>query len=151
MPEQLKRLLPAFAIFIFLFLVIRHFLIPDSFGQFGHYRGDALKENADIEQIYTTKEACFDCHADIQEMLEADVHSEISCLSCHGPGLEHGNNPEADNIEKEGSREFCGRCHGINPARPADMIFQIDIQEHHSERKNCIDCHNPHQVWEIKE
>jgi len=151
MPEQLKRLLPLFAIFVILFLIVRHLLTPDSFGQYGHYRGDALKENANKELIYTTKEECFECHSDIAELVEADVHFEISCLSCHGPGLEHVNNPEADNIEKDGSREFCGRCHSINPARSTNMIFQVDIKEHYPERKNCIDCHNPHQVWELKE
>jgi len=151
MPEQLKRLLPAFAIFVILFLIVRHILIPDTFGQYGHYRGDALIDNANKELIYASKEACVDCHSDVAELIAADVHGEISCLSCHGPGLEHVNNPEPENIEKGGSREFCGRCHSINPARSTNMVYQIDIAEHHSERKDCVDCHNPHQVWELKE
>ncbi|MCK4921588.1 MAG: hypothetical protein KAS71_11115 [Bacteroidales bacterium] len=151
MPEQLKRLFPLFAIFIIIFLIIRHLLIPDTFGLYGHYRGDALKDNANIELVYASKEACIECHSDIREMLEMDEHSDISCLSCHGPGLEHVENPETANIEKPGSREFCGRCHAINPARSTNMIIQVDIKEHHAEKKDCIDCHNPHQVWEIKE
>jgi len=44
MPVQLKTLLPLFAVFILLFLVARHFLIPESFGKYGHYRANAIDE-----------------------------------------------------------------------------------------------------------
>lgn len=148
MPAQLKRLIPLFIIFIGLFLTVRHLLIPDSFGQYGHYRGDALIDNASKAMIYSTKEACFECHDDIQEILENDVHAGLSCLTCHGPGLQHVENPAADNIGKESGREFCGRCHHLNAARPIDVVFQVDIKTHHTEEADCIDCHNPHQVWE---
>jgi len=137
-----------FIVFIGLFLVIRHFLIPDTFGQFGHYRGDTLSEIASIEQIHASKEDCWECHSDIKEKIENDVHAELSCLICHGTGLEHVNNPEAENIRIEGGREFCGRCHQLNAARPDNIITQIDIKTHNAEADNCTDCHNPHEVWE---
>ena len=41
MLPQLRVLIALFAAFIIVFLVVRKLLIPDSFGQFGHYRGDA--------------------------------------------------------------------------------------------------------------
>lgn len=148
MPTQLKRLIPLFIVFIGLFLIVRSLLIPDSFGQYGHYRGDALLDNASLEKVFTTKESCFECHDDIREKLENDVHADLSCLVCHGPGLIHADNPEADNILKESGREFCGRCHKLNVARPMDVVFQVDIKTHHIEIENCIDCHNPHEVWE---
>ena len=151
MPSQLKRLLLLFAIFIGLFLIVRHFLIPDSFGQYGHYRGDALLDNLDKQKVYANTEDCGYCHDDILAMLSADMHAGISCLTCHGPGLEHIDNPEPSNIIKESSREFCGRCHALNPSRPNDVIVQVDINTHNIEKENCIDCHNPHQVWELKE
>jgi len=34
MPPQIKRLLPLFVVFIGLFLLARHFLIPESFGKY---------------------------------------------------------------------------------------------------------------------
>lgn len=148
MPVQLKRLIPLFIIFIGLFLTVRHLLIPDSFGQYGHYRGDALIDNASKASIYATKDACFECHDDIQEMLENDAHAGLSCLICHGPGLQHVEDPTAVNIRKESGRGFCGRCHHLNAARPIDVVFQVDITKHHKEEPDCIDCHNPHQVWE---
>lgn len=151
MPEQLKRLIPLFAIFIIIFIIVRRLLVPDSFGQFGYYRGDALEEIADQELVYATKESCIQCHSDIAEMLEMDMHSELSCVICHGPGLKHTLDPEKEEVEIHKDRGFCGRCHSENPARSTNMIFQVNIHEHHMERKNCIDCHNPHAVWELKE
>lgn len=151
MPEQLKRLLPLFVIFISLFILVRHFLVPDSFGEYGYYRGDALIDHENKEIVYSTTESCIECHPDIMEIMEMDLHSELSCLVCHGPGLQHSLNPESVGIEKPSGREFCGLCHSINPARSTNMVFQVDIREHHPERNDCIDCHNPHAVWEIKE
>ena len=148
MPPQLKRLIPLFVAFIGLFLIIRYLLIPDSFGQYGHYRGDSLIDNASKEVVFASREQCIECHEDVKEKLENDVHADLSCLTCHGPGLAHVDNPEADNIIKESGREFCGRCHHINAARPIDVVFQVDIKTHHTENDNCIECHNPHQVWE---
>jgi hypothetical protein len=87
------------------------------------------------------------CHDDVQAIIENDVHASLSCLICHGPGLAHTEDPTPDNIEKRGTREFCGTCHQINAARPMEVITQIDINEHNTEL-DCIDCHNPHQVWE---
>jgi len=148
MPPQLRRLIPLFVIFIGLFLVIRHLLVPDTFGQYGHYRGDALIDNASMEPVHATREACYDCHSDIREKLENDLHGELSCLICHGPGLVHIDNPEAQNIDKKGDREFCGKCHQFNAARSLEVIYQVDIATHHTEKENCIECHNPHEVWE---
>ena len=148
MPSQLKRLIPMFIVFIGLFLLVRHFLVPDSFGQYGHYRGDALIDVAAKELVHASKEDCYDCHDDIQEKLYNDLHADLSCLICHGPGLEHVDNPEAGNILKKSGREFCGRCHQFNAARSTDVIWQIDIKTHYTEKEDCIECHNPHEVWE---
>ena len=148
MPTQLKRLIPLFIVFIGLFLIVRSLLIPDSFGQYGHYRGDALIDIAELELVHASKQDCYDCHDDIREMLENDVHAGLSCLICHGPGLEHVENPETDNIQKNSGREFCGRCHDQNAARSAEVVCQVDIKTHNPEIEDCIDCHNPHEVWE---
>jgi len=48
MPKQIQRLLIVFAVFISLFLVARHYLVPKTFGDLGHYRADALKDNKDL-------------------------------------------------------------------------------------------------------
>jgi len=148
MPPQIKRLIPLFVIFIGLFLVIRHFLIPDSFGQFGHYRADALEEIAGKEMVFADPEDCKACHDDILEKISKSEHRGLSCLICHGPGLEHVNNPQTGNIVKPGSRNFCGKCHEYNITKPIDVIFQVDLSEHNPDFENCTDCHNPHNLWE---
>jgi hypothetical protein len=151
MPPQLKVLLPLFAIFILVFIVIRHFLVPDTFGQYGHYRGNSLIDNENRPQVYSNKATCIECHPDIYEKLQSDLHTGLSCVICHGPGLEHANSPDTLNIIKKSGREHCGRCHNINPARAAGAITQIDVSQHHTEKNDCIECHNPHAVWELKE
>ncbi len=100
---------------------------------------------------YADREDCHACHSDIQETLESEMHAGLSCLICHGPGGAHVEDPMAGNITKESGREFCGRCHDINPARPIDVVFQVDVQTHHTEKKDCIECHNPHKLWEVME
>jgi hypothetical protein len=145
-PLHIKRLILVFAIFIALFLIARHFLVPESFGKYGHYRADALQENAELEIHYAGEQACLDCHQDIQDLKEQDVHSGIHCETCHGPGQKHVITSEASDILKPSGREFCGSCHQLNAARLKDAVFQVDLAKHNI-GKNCTECHNPHQPW----
>lgn len=148
-PPQLKTLIPLFAILIILFLVVRSLLIPDSFGEQGHYRFNSIQENQDKELSYAGKAACAECHDDKAEELESDMHANISCETCHGPGLAHYDNPEPSNILKPDNRAHCGLCHNYNPTRKG-KIAQVDLNEHNVDQK-CIECHNPHLPWEIAE
>lgn len=149
-PPQLTRLAIAFAIFISLFLLVRSLLVPDTFGEYGHYRGDALIDNAAPETHFAGQDACLDCHQDIEDQKLEDVHSGIRCEACHGPGGKHVEDAEASSIIKPTSREFCAKCHTLNAARKLTTVNQIDITSHNI-GKNCIECHNPHQPWTIKE
>ena len=150
MPIQLKTLLPLFAVFIVLFLVARHFLIPESFGKYGHYRADSIDEIGALPIQYAGETLCIECHETEAEQLVSDAHSGLSCEVCHGPGIAHVDDSDIK-LEKPGTRKFCGQCHSLNPARNIEVINQVDTKEHHPERANCIDCHNPHAVWELKE
>jgi hypothetical protein len=145
-PPQLTRLTIAFAVFISLFLLLRHFLVPETFGQYGHYRGASLIDNAAVEIHYAGQKACMECHQDIEDLKVQDVHSGIHCEICHGPGQKHVISGEATDIFKPSGREFCGRCHSKNAARQKDAVFQVDLAIHNI-GKNCVECHNPHQPW----
>ena len=149
-PPQIPRLIIAFVIFIALFLFLRSLLVPDTFGEYGHYRGASLIDNAEVEMHYAGQQACLECHPDIEDMKSQDVHSDIRCETCHGPGLKHSASGETGDILKPVGREFCGSCHSKNAAKPTNAIFQIDLTKHNI-GKNCTECHNPHQPWEMKE
>jgi len=143
MPPQLKTLIPLFGAFIVLFLVARHFLVPVSFGEVGHYRVNSIAENKEKAMSYAGREACADCHDDKTLEIKSDAHAGLSCETCHGPGQAHCVNPEFVKPLKPDQRSFCGACHSINGSRPRFMQ-QIDLKEHYPDKK-CIVCHNPHQ------
>ncbi len=149
MPPQLKTLIPLFAIFITLFLVARYFLVPESFGEQGHYRFNSIQENMDKPMHYAGRDACAECHEDKAEELASDMHVNLSCESCHGAGLAHCENPETTNITIPTERKSCGYCHTFNLTREG-KVAQVDLNEHNINHK-CIECHNPHKPWEIEE
>lgn len=150
MPPQLKRLLPLFAFFVFLFLVLRYFLVPESFGEHGHYRYNSVEENAKKELHYAGKESCAECHEDEVEGLGSDLHASLSCETCHGPLLAHSNLEDSATVLIPKERELCGLCHSMNPTRKKKLIAQVYLNDHNIE-KNCIECHNPHMPWDLKE
>jgi hypothetical protein len=145
MPRQVIRLFIVFAIFVILFLIARHFLTPKTFGEFGHYRGDALKDNKAREVNYIGSDACYDCHDSIASLKKSGFHKVLNCETCHGTGTKHVNDPKIV-LNKPTEREFCGKCHNKNAAKSLNNIKQIDIKEHNIDNK-CIDCHNPHEPW----
>lgn len=146
-PSQIKRLILAFAIFIGLFLVARAFLYPKTFGEYGFYRGDSLKENAAKEMQYAGNALCIDCHEDVSISKGTDVHKDIRCETCHGAGLQHTLNPDSVKLNLPATREFCGICHGMNAAKKTSTVAQVKLVEHNVGH-NCTECHNPHMPWE---
>ncbi|MCF6366911.1 MAG: hypothetical protein L3J35_11995 [Bacteroidales bacterium] len=147
MPLQIRRPLILFAVIIILFLTARHFLTPESFGEKGFYRGNALEENMDREIRHTGDKSCFECHDDKIAERDSSVHISVKCEVCHGPGYKHILSGEANDIEKPDGVTNCKWCHTKNAARPTTVINQIDIQEHLIDNgaEKCIECHeNPH-------
>jgi nitrate/TMAO reductase-like tetraheme cytochrome c subunit len=130
-------------------MVARHFLRPATFGEYGPYRAAALVDAAQIEIHYAGQQACLECHQDVEDLKAQDVHSDIHCEACHGPGQKHVTSGDAADILKPSGREFCGSCHAMNAAKPKSAVAQVDLNKHNT-GKNCIECHNPHQPWEMK-
>lgn len=146
-PPQIKTLGFYFIIFVSLFLIIRKLLIPETFGEYGHYRAASLQEIESLEEVYAGQQLCFECHEDIFDLRNADKHKSLSCESCHGPALLHATSMGEVAPKIPSGREFCGLCHNKNAARSANTITQVDISEHNTEI-DCTICHNPHQPWE---
>lgn len=144
MPLHLKRLLMTGVVIVSLFLLLKHALTPESFGQYGHYRGNSMGEIAALPVHFTGNNSCVSCHDTIVTMKSEGYHSDLSCEGCHGAGYKHIESPKTEKLFKPDSREFCAKCHSKNLARPEKAIIQQDIKEHHIEDK-CVKCHNPHQ------
>lgn len=144
MPLHLKRLLMTGIVIVSLFLLLKHALTPESFGQYGHYRGNSMKEIAALPIHFVGNQGCVSCHDTIATMKSEGYHSDLACEGCHGAGYLHAENPKTEKLIKPDSREFCGKCHSINIARPEKAVTQQNIKDHNPDKK-CIVCHNPHQ------
>src|ERR1039457_6311516 len=82
---HLFRLASVFLVGGVLFLVLRGFLVPSSFGQYGHYRGAAIKEAEEKSISYAGHQVCEGCHTDVLEVQSKGVHKGVACEACHGP------------------------------------------------------------------
>jgi hypothetical protein len=156
MPPQIFRLVLVTLAIVGSYLVARAFLTPQSFGEYGWYRGNALGEIASRTPVYAGRRACEECHSDVSEKLAKDSHKTLSCEACHGVSRIHAENPNIPagrerqddspdaaakkKIELTGSH--CIRCHEANPSRPA-WFKQIVVKDHYSGK--CTECHVPHQ------
>ena len=65
MPQQLYRLGVAFALVLVALVAARYFLVPDTFGELGHYRAAALDSIAAHAKKYAGHQECALCHGDI--------------------------------------------------------------------------------------
>lgn len=141
LPEQIKRLTVIMIILVFVFLYSRTLLIPDDFGEYGHYRTSAVIANSSKEIKYAGHQICYDCHDDILEIKQTGYHKNVSCEVCHGPAAAH---TEDDEVVLKAPRErgFCPLCHEYLPSRPTGFP-QIN-SDLHNPMKACITCHNPH-------
>lgn len=168
MPDQIKRLLVAFAIFIAIFLLARFLLIPASFGELGHYRANAMDDVAAYQKKHAGREACKECHADVVEELSNGFHAKLACEGCHGPAYKHAlysetadpdNYPDSLKLRRPVERETCARCHDYNPSRvkftpdstDISMVKMVNVNEHNhfiyeetNEIIRCVECHYSH-------
>ena len=71
----LFRLATVFAVSLILFLLLRGFLVPRSFGQYGHYRGEAIAEIAARTPHFAGHQTCETCHADVLEKKKDGRHA----------------------------------------------------------------------------
>ena len=63
-PDQIKRLLVVVLILAAVFLVIRQYLIPKGFGEYGHYRPAAIDSVLAQDIKYAGHQVCIECHDD---------------------------------------------------------------------------------------
>ncbi len=138
---HLFRIAALFLIGIGAFLGVRGFLVPKSFGQFGHYRGNALKEMAARPVHYAGHQACETCHADVVDKKKTGKHVNVNCEACHGPLAQHADDPSQTPARLD-TAVLCAKCHEANAAKPKS--FPQVASAEHSSGLPCDTCHQPH-------
>jgi len=140
--EHLFRLAAVFLVGVIALLVLRSFLVPRSFGQYGHYRGKAIAETAALPVSYAGHQVCEGCHTDVLDLKSKGVHKGVACESCHGPLAKHADDPASVQPAKLDIAKLCVRCHEANIAKPKN--FPQVASEEHSGGAACNSCHQPH-------
>ena len=131
-------------------LVLRSLLVPDTFGEHGHYRQAAVEDARQPELHHMGATACAECHDDILDLHAKDAHAGVQCESCHGPGTAHVDAGGEGAILLPRGKENCLVCHLLLLARPGDFP-QINPQEHYQfvgvadNTTPCTVCHDPHE------
>ncbi len=142
MPQQIKILIVIFTLMIGGLIAARHVMVPETFGDLGHYRAASVDSIAALPIRYAGERACIECHDDIGEVKTVSHHKGVSCEVCHGAAAIHADDPdELPEVKKQ--RTLCSICHNYNPSRPTGFP-QIDPAIHYP-IKACITCHNPHE------
>lgn len=139
--EHLLRIAAVFVVGILAFLGVRAFFIPRSFGEYGHYRGDAIAEIAALPIVHAGHETCETCHTDIFEVKSKGKHSGVACEACHGPQAKHTEDLSIVPAKPDPA-VLCPQCHEASAAKPK-WFPQVDTREH-SGGSVCDTCHNPH-------
>jgi hypothetical protein len=141
-PDQVIRLAILFAVGLAVLLVVRQRLIPESFGELGHYRAEALTVATELPIHYAGLHACAECHDDIAEYKAASYHRSLTCEGCHGPSADHVVDPGEFLPRIPQGRATCLRCHAYRPSRPTG--FPQVIENLHNPMEPCMSCHDPH-------
>jgi len=140
-----------------LILVARYFYVPPDFGvhergfMYGYYRKGSEADWKNVKVKFRTKEYCKDCHPDKYEKNMASKHKIIQCENCHGPAIDHPENPPKLAIDKR--RSLCIRCHAKLPYPWSHRSEMKGIDpETHNPDMECSMCHNPHypnlEAWQ---
>jgi uncharacterized CHY-type Zn-finger protein len=139
---HLFRLAGLFVLAFLVFLVVRQYVVPKSFGQYGHYRGAAIGEIAAHPVKYAGHDSCETCHADVLDVKKAGKHAHVNCEACHGPLAKHADDPASVTPVLPDTAVLCARCHTASAAKPKG--FPQVVPEDHSTGLPCQTCHKPH-------
>jgi hypothetical protein len=139
---HLFRLAGVFLLGVLVFLGIRGFMVPKSFGQYGHYRGNALADIAARPISFAGHQTCETCHSDVFDKKKDGRHAHVNCEACHGALAKHADDPTSVQPPKLDAAVLCVRCHEANAAKP--KTFPQVASEEHSNGLACDTCHQPH-------
>lgn len=139
---HLFRLASVFLAGIVIFFIFRAVMVPRSFGQYGHFRGDALQEIKAQPVSFAGHDTCEACHSEVADKKAKGKHVHVNCESCHGPQAKHADDPGSVQPAKLDTAVLCVRCHEANSAKPKH--FPQVVSADHSAGLPCDTCHQPH-------
>jgi len=140
--EHLLRVALVFVAATVAFVLVRAVLVPRSFGEYGHYRGNAITEIAAQRVVFAGHQACETCHPDVVTVKNAGKHTGVNCEACHGALATHAADPVTVHPPKLDTAILCVRCHEANDAKPKG--FPQVVAKDHSSGLSCETCHQPH-------
>jgi len=140
--EHLVRLVVVMLVALVGFLVLRAAVVPKSFGEFGHFRGNALNEIAALPVRYAGHRACEECHVDVVDQKKSGRHANLHCEICHGSQVKHAEDPTSGKPPRPNVTVLCARCHEANSAK-ATWLPQVATADH-SGGVDCQTCRQPH-------
>jgi hypothetical protein len=135
---------------VILILLARLVVVPKDFGahERGYMYGWHNKANEqfwkDFKVKYQGAEYCKDCHDKNYASIKKSSHRNIECENCHGPAVDHPDNPPKLAVDK--SRAQCLRCHYPLPYPTSGraQIRGVDPDRHNPDVE-CSMCHDPHK------
>jgi len=139
---HLFRFVGLFVIAFLVFWVIRGYVVPKSFGKYGHYRAAALGDIAAHPAKFAGHQTCESCHSDIADAKAKGAHAHVNCEACHGALANHANDPASVTPVLPDTAVLCLRCHTASAAKPKGFP-QIVAADHYP--APCQSCHNPHR------
>jgi hypothetical protein len=144
--EHLIRIAAVFIAGTLVLLGIRAYLVPHSFGRYGHYRADSLGEIAALPIGYAGHAACETCHSDEAAAKSKGKHAGVGCEACHGALARHADDFAANVPQKPDPTVLCAQCHEASAAKPK-WFAQVATADH-SGGVPCNACHQPHNPTE---
>jgi hypothetical protein len=141
---HLFRFAGLFVLAFLIFLVVRGYVVPKSFGQYGHYRGAVLAEMAARPVKFAGHQACETCHVDVVDKKKDGKHAHVNCEACHGAQFAHSSaeDPSTVKVPLPDTAVLCVRCHTASAAKPKD--FPQIVPADHMTGMACETCHQPH-------
>ena len=67
-----------FVLAFLVFLVVRHYVVPKTFGQYGHYRAAAIDDVGAHAMKFAGHETCEGCHTDILDVKSKGKHAHVN-------------------------------------------------------------------------
>jgi hypothetical protein len=139
-----------------LIFLARLFVVPDDFGVHGdsftynYHRLSNVQEWQEFPVKYQGRDSCAECHKDNVRTHRRGPHKRIQCENCHGPSGPSGNHPDVEEylpLNKE--RDLCMRCHAsLEYPDAARSELPAIHDRRHKRRRECVECHNPHDPRE---